>query len=311
MNTLNNRKRRLGSTWATQLEYYLMAAIPIIYLFVFNYLPMFGVSIAFMDFKPTRGFERSEVVGWENFEYFFQSEDAVRVIRNTLLYNLVFLLVVGLFVGLLFAILLYEIRSRIANKVYQTAMLLPYFLSWVVVSAVLLVFLNPDNGIVNSILESMGLERISWYKKPEYWPVILTIAEIWKTAGMASIYFYAGLLDVDTSLFEAASLDGAGRLKQIWHVSLPKLKPIVSVVLISRLGRIMTASFESFYQLPLHRSELLGTTDVISTYLFDCLDNGLFGEAAAVGLIQSLVGLVLVIIANMIIKKVDPDSAMF
>ncbi len=306
-----NEKRRLGGVVKNQLEYYAMAIIPVVYIFIFNYLPMFGVSLAFMDFKPARGFTGSKWVGWQNFEYFFQSEDAFRVIRNTMLYNLGFLLIVGLIVGLLFAILLYEIRSRMANKIYQTAMLLPFFLSWVVVSAVLLIFLNPDVGLLNSLLKSLGLEPVSWYRESKYWPVILTIAEIWKTAGMASIYFYAGLLDVDTSLFEASALDGASRIKQIWHISLPKLKPIISVVTITRLGQIMSSSFESFYQLPLNSSELLETTEVISTYLYRGLMNSSYGQTAAIGLVQSFTGLALVLISNAVIKKIDPDSAMF
>ncbi len=305
------KESRLKDRTKTQTEYYLMAALPILYIFVFSYLPMFGVSLAFMNFKPARGFFGSKWVGFQNFAYFFQSEDAWRVIRNTILYNLGFLLIVGLFVGLVFAILLYEIRSRIANKVYQTAMLLPFFLSWVVVSAVLLIFLNPDSGMINSLLIKLGMEPISWYRESKYWPVILTIAEIWKTAGMASIYFYAGLLDVDTSLFESAALDGANRLRQIWHISLPKLKPIIAVVIITRLGHIMSSSFESFYQLPLNSAELLETTDVISTYLYRGLLNASYGQTAAIGLVQSLTGLVLVLISNAVIKKIDPDSAMF
>ncbi len=309
---MNSRKvKRMDGRIKNQIEYYLMAGLPILYIFIFNYLPMFGVSMAFMDFKPARGFFGSKWVAFQNFEYFFQSEDAFRVIRNTMLYNLAFLMVVGLFVGLLFAILLYEVRAKMANKIYQTAMLLPFFLSWVVVSAVLLIFLNPDVGLLNALLESMGIEPISWYRESKYWPAILTIAEIWKTAGMASIYFYAGLLDVDTSLFESAALDGASRTKQIWHISLPRLKPIICVVIITRLGQIMSSSFESFYQLPLNSPELLETTDVISTYLYRGLLSSSYGQTAAIGLVQSITGLILVLISNGVIRKIDPESAMF
>lgn len=305
MSILKRRK------FKTQLGYYSLAIFPIAYLVIFNYLPMFGVVMAFMDFKPTKGFFGSRWVGFQNFTYFFESNDAMRIIRNTLLYNLAFLFIIGLFIGILIAVLLYEIRSRICNKIYQTSMLLTTFLSWVVASAVLLIFLNPDSGIINNIRVSLGLERISWYTEAKYWPIILTICQIWKDAGMASIYFYAAILDIDYSLFESASLDGASRIKQIWHITLPHMKQMACIVIILRLGQIMSSSFDSFYLLPLNQERLYPTTDVISTYLYRGLSSGAYSSTAAVGLFQSVVGLALVLISNAVIRKISPDDALF
>ena len=291
---------------------YILLSLPaMLYLFIFNYLPMFGIVLAFKDYRPALGILKSKWIGFQYFEYFFSSNDAGRVLRNTILYNLVFLLVIGLFFGMLLAILLYEIRSKFCNKMYQTAMLLPFFLSYVIITAICYMILSPTSGFLNSLLTSFGMNPVKWYSEYKYWPAILIIVETWKQAGFASLYFYAALLSIDTSLFEAASLDGAKRLKQIWYISIPELKPMACITIIMRLGQILSADFGLFYQVPMDQGALYETTDVLATYLLRGLQGGAYGATAAVGLFQSVVGLILVLGSNAVIKKISPENAMF
>jgi putative aldouronate transport system permease protein len=272
---------------------------------------MFGVVIAFKDYTYARGVLGSSWAGFKHFEFFFTSNDAVRILRNTILYSLANLLIVGLFLGMLLALMLYEVRSRVANKIYQTTMLVPHFLSWVVIAGIALLFLNPKTGLVNSFLTMLGGEKVAWYSEAQHWPFILMFFAIWKDAGMASLYFYAALLSIDTSLFEAASLDGAGRLRQIWYISIPCLKPMAAITLITRLGHILGAELGLFYQIPMDSGALYPTTDVIATYLYRGLEGGAISATAAVGLFQSVVGLILVLVSNAIIKRIDAENAMF
>lgn len=305
-------KKSTGAARFKQSIPYILLSLPaIIYLAIFSYWPMFGIVLAFKDYKIAHGILGSKWVGLKNFEYFFNSNDLVRVLRNTILYNLVFLLVIGLFFGMFFALILYEIRSKFFNKLYQTAMLLPFFLSYVIITAVSYMFLSPSSGFLNSALEFFGANPVKWYNEPAYWPFILVFVESWKQAGFASLYFYAALLSIDTSLFEAASLDGASRLRQIWHVSLPELKPMACITIIMRLGTIFGSDFGLFYQIPMDQATLYPATDVLSTYMLRGLQGGSFGTTAAVGLFTGVVGLILVLGSNAIIKKISPENAMF
>ena len=307
----NKLKMKKGSSFKQILPFWLMSLPALIYMIIFNYLPMFGVVLAFKDYNYASGITGSPWVGFKYFKYFFTSNDAVRVLRNTILYNLVFLVLIGLFFGMLLAILLYEIRSKFANKLYQTAMLIPFFLSYVIVAAIAYMFLSPSSGFLNTVLKQFGANPVKWYSVPKYWPFILIFIETWKQAGLASLYFYASLLTIDTSLFEAASLDGAGRLRQIWYVSLPELKPMACITIIMRLGQILGSDFGLFYQVPMDQGALYSTTDVLSTYLLRGLQGGSISATAAVGLFQSVVGLVLVLASNAVIKKISPENAMF
>ena len=293
-------------------RYTLFALPALIYLLLFNYLPMSGIVVAFKDYKHVDGIWGSAWVGLKNFEFFFQSSDAWRILRNTIGYSLAILICLNLVGGMIVAILLYEVRNRFANKFYQTAMLLPDFVSWVVISFIAYLFLNPTNtGILNRLLTSLGLDAINWYNEPKYWPFIIVFFQMWKAVGMAALYYYAALLNVDPSLYEAAVMDGASKFRQIWHISVPELMPMACLVLITQLGGILGGSFDMFYQLPMNSGALYPTTDVISTYVYRGLTSGTVGVSAAIGLIQGVVGLVLVIITNTIIKKVQPENAMF
>ena len=309
MNVKGNKKK---IERRRNFRYTLFALPALIYLLLFNYLPMSGIVVAFKDYKHVDGIWGSAWVGLKNFEFFFQSSDAWRILRNTIGYSLAILICLNLVGGMIVAILLYEVRNRFANKFYQTAMLLPDFVSWVVISFIAYLFLNPTNtGILNRLLTSLGLDAINWYNEPKYWPFIIVFFQMWKAVGKAALYYYAALLNVDPSLYEAAVMDGASKFRQIWHISVPELMPMACLVLITQLGGILGGSFDMFYQLPMNSGALYPTTDVISTYVYRGLTSGTVGVSAAIGLIQGVVGLVLVIITNTIIKKVQPENAMF
>ena len=297
--------------WKSQLGYYLMILPPALLITVFSYIPMAGIYMAFIDFKPAKGIFGSDWVGLKWFMDFFTSLDFKRVLRNTILYNVSGILIVSIGCGVLFAVLLYEIRSKTASKIFQTAMLLPAFLSWTVVSVSLYMFLSPDTGVVNQILQSLGMKSISWYKEAEYWPYIITIAKIYKSAGISSIYFYAALLSIDPELFDAARVDGANRLRQIYHISLPAIRNVIALTLILSMGDVLTAGISPFYELTFDQGVLYETTQVIGTYLKNGLGAGRYSYTAAVGVAESFISMILVIVANGIVKKVDPESSLF
>lgn len=289
----------------------LLLALPaLVYVFIFNYLPMFGVVIAFKDYKYSKGIFGSEWCGWDNFEAFFKSNDVFSVIKNTLGYSLE-MLFLQVLLSIVIALLLYEITKKLWIKTYQTAILIPNFISWVLVSYIVFALLSHEYGIVNRIIEWFGGEAIQWYDTPIYWQFILPIVYLWKACGHACILYYAALMGMDPSLYEAADIDGAGRWDKLIHITLPELAPIICTVLILGVGSAMSGNFGLFYQVPRQSAALYSTTDIISTYVYRTLQEGNIGVSAAVGLFQSVAGTVLVLLANMSVKKINPDSAMF
>lgn len=300
-----------GGGWKTQTGYYAMFLVPALWMFLFSYLPMAGIYLAFIDYKPARGIAGSAFVGLKFFRQFFESIDCRRIIVNTLMYNVVRIALLNVFVGMLFALLLYEIKSHMANRIFQTAMLLPSFLSWTVVSAALMMLLHPARGVLNELLQALGLSPVSWYKEPKYWPTIIQLSYIYKDAGMASIYYFAALLSVDTELFDAASIDGAGRLRQIVHISIPALSKVLAITLITQMGSVLASGVSPFYELTLDSKALYETTQVIGTYTYHGITTGRFSFTAALSFFQSVIGLVLVLLVNGVIRRVDPESAMF
>ena len=281
-----------------------------LYLIVFNYLPMFGIVIAFKEFNYRKGIFGSDWVGLENFQFFFTSQDALRVTLNTVLYSVAFI-VTGMLAAIFIALLLYEVKSKGNLKYFQTTMILPHFLSWVVVAYMVYVLFNPNYGLANQLVRLFGGEEIGWYMDPSRWPWIFIFVNIWKSIGMNSIIYYAALMGIDESLFEAAQLDGANRIKQIRHISLPSLIPIVCILLIMSVGGIMRGDFGLFYQVPMDVGALYPTTDIIDTYIYRGLRQGNMSVSAAVGLFQSLVGLILVVSANALIRKLSNENSMF
>ena len=295
------------------LTYLLMGAPAIVCLFVFSYLPMTGVVLAFQDYRPVDGIFHSAWVGFANFAYLFVSDDAWRITRNTVGMNLIFI-IVNTTTSLFLALLLNEVRdrSKVLVKIYQSAIFLPFVFSYVVVTGFVMAFLHPDTGLVNAILEAFGLSPVSWYSEPGWWPVILTLVEAWKRIGFWVIVYVAAIIGINTDYFEAAEIDGASRLRKIYHITLPLLVPLILINILLSLGHILNADFGLFFQVPQNSTPLYPTTDVIDTYIYRSLTSlGNVGMAAAAGLYQATVGLILVILANWIVRRRQASGALF
>ena len=303
------RSRRKMASLTDNLLLLLFALPVIILLFIFNYLPMGGLVLAFKDYTYDGGIFGSKWVGFDNFQYFFKSLDAWRITRNTLGYGLLFL-AVGTICALTVALMLYEVKSRRSVKFYQTALTLPRFISWVIVSYITYIFLSPSQGLINNAIRALGGDGIQWFSNPKYWPVILTVVTIWKSVGLDSIMYYAALMGMDSEMFEAARIDGANRFQQMWHISLPSLRPTIIILCILALGSIFRGDFGLFYQIPRDVGVLYPATDIIDTYLYRGLKVGDIGPTAAVGLFQSFVGMVAVLTANGVVRKISPDNSL-
>ncbi|MCI9084942.1 MAG: sugar ABC transporter permease [Clostridia bacterium] len=283
----------------------------IILLLVFAYVPMLGIIIAFKDYRNNLGIFGSQWVGFQNFKFFFTSQDAWRIGRNTVGYGILFI-VLNLIAAVLVAILLYEIRNKIALKFYQTSMILPHFLSWVIVGYITYILLEPEMGILNKIIQLFGGEGLQWYSEPKYWVFILPIVNLWKAIGLKTIMYYAALMGIDEQLYEAAQLDGAGRFKQILYITLPSLVPLMTILTILDVGHIIKGDFGLFYTIPRDVGLLYPTTDIIDTYVYRGLRTGDdIGITTAVGLFQSVVGFLMVVGTNLIVKKVSPENSLF
>ena len=290
---------------------FIMAAPAVALLLIFNYLPMFGVVLAFKDFNYEKGILFSNWSGFSNFEFLFRTDAAFEITKLTIMYNMAFI-IIGIVIPILLAIILNEIRNRMLAKVYQTVAIMPYFLSWVVVSFIFLAFLEPDKGYLNSVLKSFGIEPVFWYSEVKYWPGILIFANTWKNVGYSSIIYLAAITGISDEYYEAAILDGAGKLQQIYYITLPFLKPMMIILTILAVGKIFYADFGLFYQVPMNYGQLYSATNVIDVYVFNGLKTmGNIGMSAAANLYQSFVGFILVLGSNMIVRRIDKDYALF
>lgn len=283
---------------------------------LFSYLPMGGTLLSFKQYRYNgegflSSFFSSEWVGLRNFTFLFGTNDAYIITRNTLLYNTAFI-VLGTVAAVAMAIVLSEIVNKRLSKLYQTGMFLPHFMSFVIVGFFVYSFLNMDKGLLNSILERFGMEGISWYTTPEYWPFILILTNLWKSIGYSSVVYLAAITGFDRSLYEAAMMDGASKWKQIRSITLPLLKPLVIIMTLLAVGRIFYADFGLFYNVPRNSGALYPVTNVIDTYVFRGLKTtGEMGMATAAGLYQSIVGFILVMASNYTVRKLDKDNALF
>lgn len=291
---------------------FLLLALPMmIYIFIFNYLPMGGIIVAFKSYRYDLGILGSPWVGLDNFKFFFTSPDALRITINTLGYNALFI-VLGLVIPVILSLLLYEIRSKTMLKLYQTTMFFPHFLSWVVVAFMAYSFLNPLYGLLNQWFQAMGWEPLDWYVQAKPWIAILPVAQVWKTVGMSALIYYSSLMGIDQEYYEAAALEGASKMYVALKVTLPFLYPLMTMLTILAIGHIFYADFGLFYQLTMNSSMLYSTTDVIDTYVFRALrETGNIGMASAVDFYKSFIGLLLVLLTNYIVKKRDADNALF
>ncbi len=310
VNRIDIKKNGLVRHFLKNIEFWLLCLPAIIYFIVFKYWPMFGAMIAFKDFNYTAGIFGSEWVGFDNFKFFFLSNDAWRITRNTIGYAIVGIIFSNA-AGIAIALMLFEIRKRFFIKTYQTIMILPHFMSWVIIGYITHVFFSSEFGVLNKIITSLGGSPIAWYSTPEVWPFILPVVHVWKGLGMGSIMYYAALMGVDASIYEAAVIDGAGKWRQTFSISIPCLVPMITILLIMSIGTVLHSDFGLFYQIPRDIPLLYPTTDVIDTYIYRGLRTGDVGMTAAVGLFQSVVGFTLVMLSNYIVKKVEPDNAMF
>lgn len=288
-----------------------MLALPgVIALLVFNYAPIFGIIIAFKNYKPLKGILGSDWNGLDNFKFFFTSQDAVRTIRNTMCYNIAWL-IIGTICAVGLALMFYSLKNRRALKFYNTTVLIPRFLSTVILAFLAEIFLHKRFGLLNKLIESFGGEGLDWYTVDVAWPFILTIVHIWATIGMTSVIYYAALMGLDEGLLEAARLDGVNKIQQIWHVMIPHLIPIIIIQNILGIGSLFSGDFGLFYQVPHNSGAIYSTTDIINTYTMRALMDGNMARSAAVGLAQSVAGLVMVVATNAIIKKVSPENSLF
>jgi len=307
------KPRKRSSFWkdVKKSKVLLLMLLPgLVVLIINNYMPMAGIIIAFKKLSFSLGILKSPWVGFKNFTYFLNSVYAYRVTRNTVLFNAVFI-ILGTVCNIALALMLSELRNKRGAKVYQTLILLPFFLSWVAASYLGMALMNP-NGLFNVILQAFGQQPINFYAIPKYWLIILPLANIWKGIGYGSIVYLAAIAGMDQELFEAAYLDGAGKFKQIWHLTLPMLKPIIIILTILAVGNIFRGDFGLFFQLTQNAGALYPVTDVIDTYVFRMLmKNADYGISTAVGLYQAAVGFALVLAANLVVRKIDRGSALF
>ena len=304
-----NQRNFIQEIWLNKVLY-LMALPAIIYSFIFSYLTLPYMIIAFQRFHFSTGM-RSPFVGLDNFQFFFGSTWAWLVTRNTLVINVMFL-VVGTIFSVFLAIILNEIPAKKFLKVTQSTMLFPFFISWVIVSFMLRGLLATDNGLINSILISMGRDRVPFYSTAEYWYPILLLTHIWRNAGYSAIIYLAAITGIDEGLYEASYIDGATRIQRIRYITLPLLMPVVSILTLMSLGRIFFAEFGMFYAIIRDNSVLLPTTEVLDTYVFRVFRNtGDPSLTMAIGLYQSVVGFILVFTTNWIVRRRYPEGALF
>jgi putative aldouronate transport system permease protein len=291
---------------------FILMSLPALFLLlIFNYIPIPGIIIAFKNFKAAKGLFGSAWVGLANFQFLFSSDTAWRITRNTILLNSLFI-VTSIAMSLGIALLLNEVRQPGLTRFYQSAVFFPYFVSWVIVGMFAFAMLNADNGMIDMTLIKMGLQPIHWYVEPNYWPAILTIFNLWKSSGYWSIIYLAAILGINTEYYEAAMIDGASRWQQVFSITLPLLIPLIIINVLLSVGHIFFADFGLFYYVTNNSSPLYPTTDVIDTYVFRALRSmGDFGMAAAAGLYQSVVGFILIVLSNWVVKRIDPEKSLF
>ena len=307
----NALSRRLRTYFAKNGVYWMMALPGLLLIFIFAYAPLPGIAIAFKDYKFNLGIWGSNWSGFNNFGYLFATRLTGRVLFNTLFMNAWFI-ITSTAVGVVLALLLNEVHHKLRARFYQSAMFFPSFISAVIISYFTLAFLSTDTGLVNRLIVQSGGEKVPWYSSPEYWPAILTLINLWKTAGFGSILYLAGILAINVEYYEAAKLDGASKLKQIRFITLPLIAPILVITTLLAIGRIFYADFGLFYVVTRNTPQLYATTDVIDTFVFRSLRQlGDVGMAAAAGFMQSVIGFVLVIASNLIVRRIDPDKALF
>lgn len=304
-------KFRLTLKWRDTLQLSVLTIPTIIWFVIFSYIPMFGCVIAFKDFDYRAGIWGSKWCGLKNFQYLFASNDAGRILRNTLFYNAIFI-ILGIVIGVICALLLEQVKNKTMIKTFQTSMFLPHFVSWVVVAFIAQGLFKYDSGILNNFFVKLGMAPKQWYTDTKPWPIILIFANVWKTVGFNTLLYYGGLLGIDQTLYEAAAIDGASTMQRIFKITIPMLMPTITILFIMGVGNVFRADFGLFYYIPNNYGSLYSVTDVIDTYIFRSLKvSGEIASSSAASFFQSVCGLLLVLGANRVIRKINPENAMF
>lgn len=307
MRTRDKKKKNLKRYF----PFMIMMLPGLLYLFINNYIPMFGMVLAFKDFKYNKGIWGSDWIGFNNFTYLFKTGDAWKITRNTILYNGAFI-IIDMILAVTVAILLNDIRKNRHKKLFQTFILLPYLISMVVVSYIGYAFMSNTGFINNTILSLLGIEPVSWYTTPKFWPFILVFVHVWHGIGYYCIIYLASLVGIDPGYYEAAQLDGASKWQQIKYVTLPFLKGTIITMFLLSIGKIFYSDFGLFFQVPMNSGALYDITSTIDTYVYrGLMQNYNVSMSAAAGVYQSLVGFVLVVLANKIVKRVSSENALF
>ncbi|SCP96983.1 putative aldouronate transport system permease protein [Anaerobium acetethylicum] len=289
---------------------YIMMLPGLVYLFINNYMPLPGLIVAFKQYNAKLGIYGSKFIGFKNFEYLFKTTDAWVITRNTILYNIAFI-IVNTVMAIMVAVILSELNGK-RKKAYQSLILLPNLISTVIIGYLVFAFLSVENGFANNtILPLFGKEPIDWYSEPRYWPFIIIFVSAWKSVGYNCIVYLATIMGFDRSYYESALVDGATRWKQFQYITLPLLKPTIIMLTLMAVGRIFYSDFGLFYQVPMNQGALYSVTNTIDTYVYrGLLQLGNISMSAAAGLYQSIVGFILVLSANMLVRRLDKDSAL-
>ena len=306
-------KKKLSFTRFKQfIPLYLMLLPGALYLFINNYIPMAGIVVAFKAYNVNDGLFFSPWSGLKNFEYLFTTNEAGVIIRNTLLYNVAFI-IVNMVMGIILAIFISDVVNSRLKKLYQSSILLPFLISIVVVSYIVFALLSHENGMLNkSLLPLFGQEPVQWYNDTTWWPLILIVTNCWKGVGYGTLIYIAAIAGIDQSFYEAAELDGASKWQQITQITLPCLIPSIITLLIMNIGRIFYSDFGLFYQVPQNSGSLYEVTNTIDTYVYRALmSSGGIGRSSAAGLLQSVVGFTLVMLSNFIVRKASAEKAIF
>ena len=303
------KKSRRRAEIRKTIPLFLMMLPGLVYLFCNNYLPMFGILIAFKKVNFSIGILQSPWVGFQNFEFLFKTKDAWTMIRNTVCYNVVFISL-SLVISVAIAILMAEISSRKIAKVIQPIICFPSMVSAVILSFLVYGFLSNTYGFINTTI--LKDNPINWYASAQYWPFILTIVHFWQSSGQSSIIYMASIGGIDKGLYESARLDGANKMQQIWNITLPMLRPMIILMTLMSIGRIFNSDFGLFYQVPLGQGLLTSTTQTIDTYVYRALlELNNVGMSSAASVFQAIIGFLLVVISNAIVRKVDNENALF
>lgn len=316
-NTMTTKKPRKGLRWTRDDSELTLLALPtFVWFAIFSYLPMFGLIIAFKKYKitPGKGFLHnllnSDWVGLDNFKFLFSNNSIKMLLRNTIGYNIIFI-ILGILIPVTLAIMIDMLYSKKKSKIYQTMMFFPHFMSWVVVSYFVFAFLSIDKGLFNSVLKFFGKEPIMWYAEAKYWPFIFIFMNTWKGMGYGMVVYLAAITGIDGTLYEAAVIDGASKWQQVKYITIPSLKQIAIMMFILNVGKIFYSDFGLFYQVTQQiPGSLNSVASTLDTYIFKALQtNTPIGMTSAVSFVQSVACCITILLANWIVSKIDEDNA--